>query len=262
MCVYIFYYWRKKMKNRVLVSLVLLIVVGTSAVFAQSQDKYYLEIYNISQATLNSLERTVNQKDLTGEDKYFLVRSAAGTSSRYRNLDLTLEQAKQKLLDLDPRNTTFVNYINNTFIPAVQKTWCWSAWSFNTGYRVFYWLRRWETANAPVSSSALDGNWRIEPAGDVFIFISGNNAVFSGLYNPGGRFGSAVSKGYIKEGDQYLRNLRSTGNSIWSGQILDITYNNSNPNVATGTRWVDCTLTKDGVTFTVNAVKWIQAGVQ
>ena len=135
------------MKKKALMSLVLLIVVGTSAVIAQSQGKYYLEIWDVTQATITSLDRTVNQKDLTGEDKYFLVRSAAGTSSRYRNLDLTLEQAKQKLLDLDPRNTTFVNYINNTFIPEVQRIWCWSAWSFNTGsgsYRVFYWLRRWE----------------------------------------------------------------------------------------------------------------------
>jgi hypothetical protein len=102
------------MKKKVLMGLVLLIVIGTSAVFAQSQGKYYLEIWDVTQATLTSLDRTLNQKDLTGEDKYFLVKSAAGTSSRYRNLDLTLEQAKQKLLDIDPRNTTFVNYINNT----------------------------------------------------------------------------------------------------------------------------------------------------
>jgi len=138
------------MKKKVLMSLVLFIVIGASAAFAQtaqSQGKYYLEIWNVSQATITSLDRTVNQKDVTGEDKYFLVRSADGTSSRYRNLDITLEQAKQKLLDIDPKNTTFVNYINNTFIPEVQRTWCWSAWSFSTGsgsYRVFYWLRRWE----------------------------------------------------------------------------------------------------------------------
>jgi hypothetical protein len=135
------------MKKKVLMSLVLLIVIGTSAVFAQSQGKYYLEIWDVTQATITSLDRTLNQKDVTGEDKYFLVRSASGTSSRYRNLDITLEQARQKLLEIDPRNTGFVNYINNTFIPEVQRTWCWSAWSFTTGsgsYRVFYWLRRWE----------------------------------------------------------------------------------------------------------------------
>jgi hypothetical protein len=123
------------------------------------------------------------------------------------------------------------------------------------------WTKQGGTASAPAPS--LDGKWRIQPAGDVFILISGNNAVISGLYDPDGLLGSAVSKGYLKEGTQYLRNIKSTGSSTWSGQVLSITYNTRSPDVATGTRWVNCTLTKDGVTFTVsNGDKWIVASAQ
>jgi hypothetical protein len=73
---------------------------------------------------------------------------------------------------------------------------------------------------------------------------------------------SAKDKGLIKVGDQYLRNLKGTGNSTWSGQMLALQYN-THTNEALSTIWRDCTITKDGVTFTIsNGDTWIQAGVQ
>ena len=49
------------------------------------------------------------------------------------------------------------------------------------------------------------------------------------------------------------RNLTSTGNLTWSGQIVGIRYNASSPNVATGTIWVNATFTlsADGQTLTI-----------
>ena len=113
---------------------------------------------------------------------------------------------------------------------------------------------------------SLDGSWRIQPSGNIIINISGNNAVWSYFnFASGGYAKDAADKGMIKVGDQYYRNLRSTGNLTWSAQILSITFNNSNRNVATGSTWVNTTLTMDpsGDTFTEpDGTKWIRAGIQ
>jgi len=119
---------------------------------------------------------------------------------------------------------------------------------------------------------SLNGNWRIQSSNNqnnVFISFNGGTAVFSELgtnINPP-VWQDGKNKGYIKVGDQYCRNLRSTGNLTWSGQVLQVTYNTSNPNVATGTQWVDSTITAstDGSTITFSGgstATWIKAGIQ
>jgi hypothetical protein len=115
-----------------------------------------------------------------------------------------------------------------------------------------------------VAAPSLDGNWRVQPDGDKFISISGNTAVFSdfarNLSIPWWQ--SAKDKGLVKVGDTYLRNLRSTGNSTWTGQQMGIRYN-TRTNEADSIIWRDCTITFNGVTFTVdNGDEWIRAGVQ
>jgi uncharacterized protein (DUF2147 family) len=120
-------------------------------------------------------------------------------------------------------------------------------------------------ASAPAPNTSLEGSWRVQPSGNIIINISGNTAVFS-YYNPTGTLGkSATDKGYIKVGDQAFRNLSSTGNLTWSGQVLRVTYNTRTPDVATGTTWDNLTITMDpsGITFTDSTGStYIRAGIQ
>jgi hypothetical protein len=141
----IYFLMEKKMKKKALMSLVLLIIVGTSAVFAQSQGKYNLEIYNISETTYNTIDRLMNDPTQTREENYFLVRTANGTAVRSKDRGLSLEQAKQKLLDIDPRNTRWVNQVNSG-IQAAQQQWGINGWAGNTSpsYRIYFWIRRTE----------------------------------------------------------------------------------------------------------------------
>ena len=116
---------------------------------------------------------------------------------------------------------------------------------------------------------SLDGVWRHRNSGLIFISFSGNTAVFSDLARDISSISpvwqDAKNKGIIKVGDQYLRNLRSAGSLKWSGQYLEVTWNNSNRNVAIGTRWIDGTFAMDpsGDTFTDGSgATWIRAGIQ
>jgi len=120
---------------------------------------------------------------------------------------------------------------------------------------------------AAAPNTSLEGNWRLQSNGEIFISISGSTAVFSDFARNISIpvWQSAKDKGFIKVGDQYLRNLRSTGNLTWSGQHLSVTWNDSNRNVAIGTQWNNGTLTMDpsGDTFTDGSgATWIRAGIQ
>jgi len=100
---------------------------------------------------------------------------------------------------------------------------------------------------------SLDGIW--ENSEGMRITVSGSTGVYSALGSGESQhqmWHDAVSKGYIAVGKQFWRNITSTGSSTWSGQQLGITYNSSNPNIATGTGWTDGTLTMgaDGKTLT------------
>jgi len=133
------------MKKKVLVGLLLLIAIGTSAVFAQSQGKYYLEIYNISQAAYDNLERLNKDPATMREDNYFFVRTASGTTLRSKDRNLTLEEVKQKFLSISRDNK--MNRMVNDSIPTAQQSWGLDGWGFNTGtpqYRLYFWLRRTE----------------------------------------------------------------------------------------------------------------------
>ena len=98
----------------------------------------------------------------------------------------------------------------------------------------------------------LDGVWNEVGAWSRGITIDGNTGVFT-------QFGSnalvldAVNKGYIKIGDQYLRNLTKTGDLTWNGQELGV---DGRGNAATGVSWrnnVTITLNADGQSFEMRA---------
>jgi len=118
---------------------------------------------------------------------------------------------------------------------------------------------------------SLEGNWRHQRTGAMSISFSGSTAVFSDLARDissiSPAWQDAKNKGMIKVGDQFYRNLRSTGNLTWSGQQLSVRWENSNPNVATRTDWENFTFTMspDGSTITLGGAStatWIRAGIQ
>jgi hypothetical protein len=67
------------------------------------------------------------------------------------------------------------------------------------------------------------------------------------------RWQDALLKGYIKVGGQKYRNLTRTGDLTYTGQDLDLLYDTSAPDAATGVIWRDCTvyITRDGNTLII-----------
>jgi hypothetical protein len=114
------------------------------------------------------------------------------------------------------------------------------------------------SAPAPAVNTSLDGFW-VSPNG-MEITISGNTAVLH--YSGSNPLWNDAEYKYFKPGDLKLRNIRSTGNLTWSMQELSIKYNASSPNVATGTQWENSTYTMsaDGKTLSENGtVRWIRS---
>jgi len=87
---------------------------------------------------------------------------------------------------------------------------------------------------------SLDGVWVNSGNGNV-ITINGSTGVITTI-SPNALWQDAISKGYVKVGDQVRRNITSSGNLRWTCQALEVTYG-SNRNVAISTRWADSTFT-------------------
>jgi len=106
------------------------------------------------------------------------------------------------------------------------------------------------------SSHSLDGLWETTSGGWQTTF-NGNSGVIANLGStPSALTLDAINKGYLAIGTQEYRNLTSSGNLTWTGQSIGVSYNSSNPNVATGTQWVNCTIAMnaDGQTIQVTFV--------
>ena len=99
---------------------------------------------------------------------------------------------------------------------------------------------------------SLDGVWRTT-TGSRVTAINGSSGTINSLGSPSVIYQDAINKGYMKVGDQEFRNLRSTGNLTWSGQVLVIDFRTNNRNVATGVSYDNGTITlsADGQTMTV-----------
>jgi hypothetical protein len=101
---------------------------------------------------------------------------------------------------------------------------------------------------------SINGSWAGHDSNyyvNIVIKIDGSNGVFTQLNNLSAVWQSAVDKGYLKVGDQAIKNLTKTGDLTWSGQQLGIRYD-SNPNVATGIGWANSvfTMSADGQKLT------------
>ena len=103
---------------------------------------------------------------------------------------------------------------------------------------------------ASAAAPTINGVW--EAYWGHTISVTGNTAVYVEI-SVQNRWQDAVYKGYIKVGDQKLRNLARTGDLTWIGQDLDLTYDTSAPDVATGVIWRNCTITMsaDGQSLTI-----------
>jgi hypothetical protein len=102
---------------------------------------------------------------------------------------------------------------------------------------------------------SLDGVWQL--SGGTIVSISGSTGVFTQISTTA-LWQDAISKGYVKVGDQNYRNLTKTGDLTWTGQNLRVQYYPSSPNVAVGTNWGNCTITMNanGQTFTDGSNTW------
>jgi len=97
------------MKKKVLMSLVLLTMVAAGVVFAQSQGRYYLEVYSIDANVYSTLVRQMNNTSISREDQYITVRTDKNTKVISKDRNLTFDQLKQKFdhpilsgIDLSP----------------------------------------------------------------------------------------------------------------------------------------------------------------
>jgi hypothetical protein len=216
------------MKKRVVVSLVLLIVVGTSAVFAQTLTGIwkspsgnvfsYYDNKAVFTEINNSGWKEVEKKGNIG------IGSPAT-----RNLRSTgnLTWSGQDLTYNNNYSTSWVNVtltLNPNGLTFEQTT------SGIAGKQTY----------TKVSGFELTGIWK-SPSGNVFSYYD-NKAVFVDINNSGWK--EVEKKGNIGIGSPATRNLRSTGNLTWSGQ--DLTYNNNY-----STSWNNCsiTLNPNGLTF-------------
>jgi hypothetical protein len=104
-------------------------------------------------------------------------------------------------------------------------------------------------------AATLDGDWQ---AGGFVISFNGNNAVFKQCSPSDVTWKDAIKKGYIKVGDQALKKIKKTGDLTWSGQIRQVQYNKSDPDVATSANFVNTTikLSADGKTFASSTGTW------
>jgi hypothetical protein len=103
---------------------------------------------------------------------------------------------------------------------------------------------------------SLDGTWK--SARGWQITIKGTSGTISSLGSPitPPSWEDAVNKNMVKIGDQFWRNITSTGNLTWSGQELIVQNYTSTPNVAIGTSWTNCTFTMSADGQTLNDGAW------
>ena len=144
----------------------------------------------------------------------------------------------------------FYNQANRTYSGVVVNA------DITRATTTIQWSALYDVNSSAGVNFSLDGEWG---NADRMVRVSGTTAVLVRQ----GAYGSdvnvdAIKQTYLKIGSPQWRNLKSTGNLTWSGQMLEITWSTSKPNVATGTRWVNftITMTADGSVIIINGVGW------
>jgi len=116
---------------------------------------------------------------------------------------------------------------------------------------------RYTKVTSVTPNYSLDGVWvgqGVNGGTGGTTTFSGSNGVLSSFASPPSAITQdAINKGYYTLGMQTYRNLTSTGNLKWSGQVWTTYSDNSTPNVAKGAIWTNCTITMsaDGQTITI-----------
>ena len=120
--------------------------------------------------------------------------------------------------------------------------------SFRIGNTIYY--RSNPQPLAPGATPHINGVW--EAVWGHTIRINGSTAVYSEI-SVQARWQDAIIKGYIKVSDQKLRNLARLDDLTWTGEDLDLTFDTSAPDAATGVIWRNCTVTlsEDGQTLRI-----------
>jgi hypothetical protein len=160
---------------------------------------------------------------------------------RSANLQWSCQELSVEFRSSAPTVATGVKWENRTITMNANGQ------SIQVGTTTYY---RSNTQQVAQSALSANGVWGV--GWGHTIGIDGSTAVFIEI-SVQLRWQDAVYKGIIKVGDQKLRNLVRTGDLTWTGEDLDLTYDASAPDVATGVIWRNCTVTlsADGQSLTV-----------
>jgi hypothetical protein len=109
------------------------------------------------------------------------------------------------------------------------------------------------TSSATAVNQSLDGVWKRTNGAQVTVSGSTGTLNVYGSFDNETLFQDAIKKGYYKLETPEWRNLKSSGNLTWTGEVRGVTSNNSSPNVAIGEGWTagTFTLSADGQTLNV-----------
>jgi len=277
------------MKKKVLMSLILLAIIGTSAVFAQTPTLDKLTFTNVG--TTASPAYSVSAINNSISDVVVIPDTYNGNHvtniSSFRNItgitSITFPNTLTTFADNSfsgctgltsitiPESVTNINYNSfNGCTNLTSVTFQGANVTFNSAFpgdlRAKYqtggagiytrpagsntWTR---TGDAPITvNTSLDGVW--EYSDGRRITISGNSGVINRFEtSPSARTQDAINKNHIRIGSQEFRNVSSTGNLTWSAQIVGFMSNTNTPNIVTGIEYRNCriTMSTDGRTLTI-----------
>jgi len=224
------------MKKRVLMSLVLLIAIGTSAVFAQT-------INGLWRSAIGNVFSIYDGKSVFTEvvDSGWKEAEKRGNigigSSAHRNIRSTgnLTWSGQWLSHNPSTHAVSWQSTNATFTMSPDGKTMQVQYPGGTGSGT--WTR--------ISNNEIDGLWR-SAIGNVFSIYDGKS-VFTEVKDAGWK--EAEKRGNIGIGSSAHRNIRSTGNLTWSGQWLS--HNPSTHAVSWQSTNATFTMSPDGKTMQV-----------
>jgi hypothetical protein len=156
------------------------------------------------------------------------------------NLQWTCQELAVEFMAAAPNTATGVRWEDRTITMNT------GGQSFRIGNAAIYYRSSAQPAPLPSINGVWDAVW------GHTISINGSTAVYVAI-SIQARWQSAVLKGYINVGGQKLRNLARTGDLTWTGQDLDLTYDSSDPDTATGVVWRNCivSISADGQTLVI-----------
>jgi hypothetical protein len=156
------------------------------------------------------------------------------------NLQWTCQELAVEFMAAAPNAATGVRWENRTITMNA------TGQSLRIGSAAAYYRNSAQPATPP----SIDGVW--EAVWGHTISINGSTAVYV-VISLQTRWQSGILRGYIQIGGQKLRNLARTGDLTWAGQDLDLLYDTSDPDTATGVVWRDCvvSISADGQTLII-----------